>query len=221
MCAVVFSSCFHIDPAIKYPQMVADLDPVSAGTIEAEFNRLFSSKLNKLEVETIFYPRENAVVLEFRYQTIRYRQFWDREGRQLFIQALNRYKEDYASRNLNTRFNRTRSIYGKTKGKAEWETFRFSGVHYSLPTMELGYRFVGEAPYFSVLQNSAPEENVTNDEHMPDSLRIIIHFTRAQAEELAAIFDQDHLMSLLGPAGDPAFVEPAQDEYGEYEEEEF
>jgi hypothetical protein len=218
--ASVFLSCAAIDPAEKYPDMVADMDPVSAGTIEVEFDRFFSSNVEKKEIAALFYPRYNTVALEFRYQTIRYRQFWDLGGREKFVQALERYKADYAEKNLAAKFSRTRTAYGKLKGKIEWETFSITIPGLAYPTIELGYRFRGKdsgSPYFSVLQQSAKDEYTLNsDNTKPDSLQIITYYTRSQADELARIFDQDFLLSLAGTKNTPEFAIPVQDEY--YEE---
>jgi hypothetical protein len=214
--AALFCSCGAVDPAKKYPAMVADHDPVSLGTIEAEFDKAFSSAVEKREVEVFFYPRYNAVVLEFRYEFVRYRQFWDAEGRRRFIEALDRYKADYAARSLTDKFSRSRAAYGKVKGRTEWEYFRYSTPGLAYPSMELGYRFRRESPYFMVFQRAAADEYKANsDDQNSTSLQIIMYYTRAQADELVKNFDQDYLMSLLGPPRDPNFAVPAQDDYRE------
>ncbi|MDR1100077.1 MAG: hypothetical protein LBL28_06305 [Treponema sp.] len=221
--ASVLLSCAAIDPAEKYPDMVADMDPVSAGTVEVEFDRVFSSNVEKKEIEALFYPRYNTVALEFRHQTIRYRQFWDLGGRQKFVQALERYKADYAAKNLDNKFSKSRAAYGRFKGKTEWETFSFTIPGRAYPTMELGYRFRGKdnsSPYFSVLQQSAKDEySFNSDNAKPDSLQIVMYYTRGQADGLAKIFDQDFLLSLTGPVKTPESEAPVQDEYYEYDEE--
>jgi hypothetical protein len=213
-----FFSCRTLDPADKYPDMIADRDPVSVGAVEFEVDRFFSSNVEKKEASLIFYPRYNTVALEFRYQTIRYRQFWDLAGRQKFVLALERYKEDYAAKNLVNKYSKSRSIYGKFKGKIEWETFSITTPGLAYPTMEMGYRFRGKgggSPYFAVLQQSAKDEYTLNsDSSKPDSLQICTYYTRAQGEELAKMFDQSFLLSLLGPLPDPD-EPPAQDEYQE------
>jgi hypothetical protein len=213
----VFLSCRTMDPAEKYPDMIADRDPISAGTIEFEAEEFFS--LKKKEADLIFYPRYNTVALEFRYQTIRYRQFWDLAGRQQFVQALDRYKEDYAAKNLVNKYSKSRSIYGKVKGKIEWETFSFTTPGLAYPTMELGYRFRGKgsgSPYFAVTQQAAKDEYSQNsDSAKPDSLQICTYYTRAQAEELARVFDQSFLLSLLGPLPDPEDLVPDEEAYQE------
>jgi hypothetical protein len=209
--AVPVISCVSIDPAKRYPNMVADRDPISAGAIEAQFDKFLASEVEKKEAAVIFYPRDNTVALEFRYQLVRYRQIWDLRGRQRFIQALDRYKADYAARNLTEKFSRTRAVYGKFKGATEWETFSISQPGTARPVMELGYRFKGKSPYFSVVQKAAPDEySLNSNEPRADSLPIIMYYTRAQADELAKLFDQSYLLSLLGPPVDAA---PGQDDY--------
>jgi hypothetical protein len=208
-------SCRTVDPAKKYPDMVANEDPISTGTIEVEFDKAFSSKAEKREVEVVFYPRYNTVALEFRHEFIKYRQIWNPEARRRFAEALDRYKADYAAKKLTGKFSRSRAAYGKFKGSAEWETFAITDTSFSYPVMELGYRFKGESPYFMVLQRSAREEYTANSDYpKPDSLQITIYYTRAQADELVKKFDQAYLMSLLSPKESPPDV-PSQDEYDE------
>jgi hypothetical protein len=233
-----FVSCGTVDYAKRYPKMVANADPVSAGTIELQFDRLLSSMVNKVDVEVIFYPRLNEVALEFKYEFITYRQFWDEAGRRQFASALELYKMDYAGRNLVNRHRRTRSIYGKVKGRAEWETFKYAKTYVSYPTIELGYRFktvpqempktgsvisdffarptaAGEAPFFTTFMRSARAEDETNT---IESSQISIYFTRSQAEELVGIFDQDFLMGLLNkPVGSNAEDQIPTDPYNEWE----
>jgi hypothetical protein len=199
-CLAVFLafSCSAVDPARRYPNMVADADPVSAGSVEIVFDRLFSSKLNKVEVEVIFHPRLNSVALDFRYELIRYRQFWDLPARLQFAAALERYKEDYEARKLGTQYRKTKAAYGRTRGRLEWETFKFSKTYIAQPVIELGYRFKQGSPFFSTLMRSTKEDAPPGDSSDMESRQINMYFTRAQAEELVKLFDQEYLLGLLG-----------------------
>lgn len=210
-----------IDYAKKYPHMVANADPVSAGMIEAEFDRIFSSKLNKVEIEVIFYPRLNAVALEFRYELIRYRQFWDEAARQQFAAALELYKADYAAQKLVDRYKKTRAIYGKVTGRTEWEAFKYTKTRVAYPVTELGYRFREEMPFFSTLMRSAREESDdTDNSQQLNSQQINMYFTRAQADDLVRLFDQSHLMGLLEEKASPKSDEPpAVNSYREFGDE--
>lgn len=191
-------SCGNIDMAKKYPNMVADLDPFSVGNLDLSFDQFFSSKVKPNNVNIMFYPRENLVALEFRYELIRYRQFWDQNARKGFIAAVKQYKEDFDAKKLITKFNKSRSAYGKVQGFVEWETFKFTSTYNASPLMELGYRFRGESPYFCVLQRSAREESGINSGANLESKQINIYYTKAQSDRLAEIFDQNYLLEMAG-----------------------
>jgi hypothetical protein len=217
LCAILASAAFFfipgctttVDYAKKYPNMAANADPVSAGTIEVEFDRLFSSKLDKTEVEVVFHPRLNAVTLEFKYDLLSYRQFWDQAARQQFAAALELYKADYAAQNLKNQYKKTRAIYGKVKGRAEWETFKYGKTRAAHPEIELGYRFIGEMPFFTTFMRSVKEESDNTDSSQQlDSQQINMYFTRAQADDLVKLFDQSYLMGLLDKKDSPKPDEP-------------
>ncbi|MDR2717223.1 MAG: hypothetical protein LBB89_04050 [Treponema sp.] len=187
-----------VDYAKKYPNMVANVDPISAGTIEAEFDRIFSSKLDKTEIGVVFDPRLNAAVLEFKYEFVQCRQFWDQAARQQFVTALELYKTNYTERTLINKYKKTRAIYGKAKGRLEWETFKYAQTRVGYSDIELGYRFMGETPFFSAVMRSAKEEKSNgNSSRRLDSQQINMYFTRAQADDLVKLFDQSYLMGLL------------------------
>jgi hypothetical protein len=189
--------------------MVANVGPVSAGTIEAEFDRTFSGKLKSQQVEVIFYPRLNAVALQFRRDLLQYRQFWDEDARRKFVTAVEIYKQDYASRTFIDKHRKTRAVYGKVNGQVEWETFKYSRTRVAYPVMELGYRFVKKMPFFVCFMPSTREVVEAGDTGQEESQQISIYFTRAQADELVKLFDQSYLMALLNK---PEITEPVPNE---------
>ena len=195
--AALCISCGTVDLAKRYPNMVADADPYQVGSVSVSFDRLFSFQLRESDVDVIFYPRENMVALEFRHELTLYRQFWNEPARRRFTEALSRYEDDLANQRLTGRYNRSRAAYGKFNGRAEWETFSFSATYFSLPVIELGYRFRGNTPYFTVLQNSARAGSEMQSRSNFESLQFSIYFSPAQAEDLAQIFDRDFLLATL------------------------
>jgi len=222
---LLFLSCGSVDPTKKYPNMIADADPVSAGTVEAQLDRFFSSKINKVEIEAVFHPRLNAVSLEFKYELLKYRQFWDEPARKQFAASLGLYKRDFEDRKLVDNSRKTRDIYGKAKGRVEWEAFKYAKTRVSNPTIELGYRFKENSPFFTALMRSAKEVMGDEDSSSPmDSQQISMYFTRAQADELVKLFDQAYLIGLLGPKYKPVTDGAAAadavpvDQYREYGE---
>jgi hypothetical protein len=218
--AVLLIACGTVDYEKKYPNMVANAEPVSAGTINVQFDKFLSSKLNKTEVEVIFYPRLNAVALEFRYEYITYRQFWDEAARHQFAAALESYKMDYEERKLLTAYSRTRRAYGKLKGSTEWETIKYSKTHISHPVIELGYRFKDGAPYFVTFMRSAREEDPTGvHSGLVESQQIAMYFIRTQADELVRLFDQTYLMGLVNiQVASPVDRSVEVDPYREHED---
>jgi len=193
--------------------MLADVEPFSIGTVSASFDKTFSSYVETTDVEVIFYPRKNEVALGFRYKTLQYWQFWDEDGRKQFIEALNRYKEDFSNQGLSTSYSKSRAIYGKINGRCEWKTLSISGIYRSSPVIELGYRFKAGSPFFSTHQTKAKEETGLNKKGISESQPLTMYFTRAQGDDLARLFDQAFLLGLLGDKAQKGAAEPGKDVY--------
>jgi hypothetical protein len=191
--AILLASC-TTTAAPRRDSMVADIDPIPAGTIEAGYTKMFSSRILQMEVPLTYNPRTDSVYLEFRYQTVNYRQYWDLPSREVFIAAVSRYKEDYDARNLPSG-RRSRRAYGSVPAMTEWATIKFTTVSQSYPRIDLGYVFENNSPYFITTQQEA--KNVLDSTANNSSIRIILYFTRTMAEDLAALFDRDYLRSLL------------------------
>ena len=196
-------SCGSVDLSQKYPNMIANVDPFPVGAVEAQFDRFFSSKVNKTEVQAVFYPRLNAVSLEFRYQLLKYRQFWDESARKQFAASLELYKRDFEDGKLINNHRKTRAVYGTVKGRLEWEMSRLTKTRISNPTIEIGYRFKENSAFFATIMRSAKEVIGDEDSTDPiDSQQVNMYLTRAQADEIAMLFDQARLIELLREFGD-------------------
>jgi len=177
---------------------------ITAGSIEAQFNRPFPlSGVSKEDVNVIYYPFEDAVCLQFKSNTVSYNQFWDRKGRIAFLAALEKYKEDFTNQRLKSRNNnKTKSQYGKIdESYLVWNTYRYSLSYRGNMEVELGYYFRDNSPFFAVTLLEAEYISPSLDKERDDTSPVIpIFFTRAQAEELAQIFDQDFLTSITPDA---------------------
>ena len=210
----LFVSCKTTDPAKKYPNMIADVEPFSVGEVNAFIERSFSSRLTRVTMEVVFYPRENEVALEFTHTTGgQYRQFWNEAARQRFIEALNRYKDDFASQSLTTNYKKSRAVYGKVPGRLQWQTLKISSTYKASPAMEIGYRFKDNSPYFTIRQIAAKEETGTNKSGITKSPVYSIYFTRAQAEELTKLFNQAFLLETVVDIAPPPQPDDPIDDY--------
>jgi hypothetical protein len=195
--------------------MIADVDPIPLGSVGIAFDQLFSSTLDTKDVPVQFNPRDDTVSLEFRYQTVIYRQYWDRAGRDRFMAAVQQYHTDFEARNLSTKASKSRAAYGSASARAEWGQFAFSVNACSYPRMDLGYRFKGNSPYFTVVQREARDTIMPTADDSRMSLRITTYFTRSTADKMAALFDPAYLAGVLEAQGISGETEeePVSDPY--------
>jgi hypothetical protein len=203
--------------------MLADVDPIALGKVSISFEKFFSSDLAlNEEVSVTFEPRTDLVYIEFKYQSVSYRQYWDRKARLLFNAALNHYKEDYSAKTLVKSPNKTQAIYGKFDGVCRWGQFSKMINSKSFPRMELGYAFSRKgSPYFTVLQREAKDTTAGDSMGERTSLRVKTYFTRIQGDTLAVYFDNAYLEALIWPngrRGDEAPTEDYEEAGADYEE---
>jgi hypothetical protein len=186
----------------KPEEFIVDLDSskIEIGEIEAQFDRLFSiGGLKKVAVAVSYFPAEDAVCLKYKSDLMTYYQFWSRTGREAYINSLERYNEDYTERNLDRKERRTKQKYGVVQGYLIWQLHRFAVKARGNMNVELGYAFNERSPYFTVNQREALYKDPIQESENRESLIITMFFTRAQAEELTALFNQEFLDGLASP----------------------
>ena len=199
-----FAGCSSIQTVPEEPFSV-DLEApnISVGIVEAYFERFMSiGGLANRDITVDYYPDEDAVCLQFRVDFMTYYQFWTRDNREYFLAALEQYKEDFTQRNLNTRGSkRTKRQYGVIPGFLIWQSTRFTLRSSGYPDIEIGYflRSISgnRVSFFTLNQREAEYQDVTTGSERVRSPEILIYFSRSQADELAAMFDQQLLDSLL------------------------
>jgi hypothetical protein len=211
--AVIFlllSSCASRAPRV--PDITVDRDSrnFTAGAAEVQLNTGLSlGGLRKFDVDVSYYPYDDLVCLEYRVDFVKHYLFMDRDGREAFVTALENYKYDYELRNLTDKRSKAKQAYGTARSLLIWEAFKYSGEGRSNPVLKLGYYFVRASPYFAITMPEAPNvSKITGDKTLNSAMQVF-YFTRAQADMLAALFDQDYLRGLGAPgaAGGAADVE--------------
>ena len=219
----IFSACKSTNPPVE-PFFVSINSPkIPMGTVEAQLDRFFNmGGIDKNEFTIEYFPHEDAVCLQYRNDFITYHQFWNREGRQVFLDAVKQYGEDFEQRNLSTKNNRnSMRRYGTVEGFLVWQTTQVSVRAMGNPKIEIGYRFrnipdsKGRAAFLILNQRQVLHEDpITrgNNRLSPD---VIIYFTRAQAETLAEFFDPHFIQTLSGidPQTEPRSRAPELDVY--------
>ena len=172
-----------------------------AGSTEAFFDRYMSiGNLKKNNVAIFYYPVEDAVCLQFKIQFAECNQFWDKAGRAAFASALERYKDDYEQRNLTKANKRTaRRTYGSTQGFFVWKKTKVGAQAHGKPKVEFGYNIKNKAAFFTTTQAESYYVDPIAKSRNQTSPVIMLYFTRAQAEALTLLFDEQYLNTLRKP----------------------
>jgi hypothetical protein len=177
------------------PRFTVTLDShqVPLGTINMQRERNFPrTGLIRFNAEVIYFPDEDLVCLRYRTDFFTYHLFWDMEARDAFRTALETYTEDFANRNLDRNSRDSSSKYGTVESYLIWQEMRFTLRYRGNTTIDMGYEFKNRMPYFSITQNMtffadpAEKRSTTSQE-------VSMYFTREQARELEALFDEDLL----------------------------
>jgi hypothetical protein len=196
--SLTFSACGTVRTPKK--EFIVDVNSpkIEIGEIEAQIDRLLSiGGLRKINVSVSYYPQEDAVCLKYVADLMTYYHFWSREGRAAYIVALAQYNEDYAARNLVRNDLRTFKKYNIIQGYLVWQLHQYAIRARGNMNVELGYSFRNRSPYFTVNQRDAEYIDSIGSDNNRTSPTIPMYFTRAQAEELAALFDHEFLQALV------------------------
>jgi len=187
---------------------------IPLGEINMQIDRSFPfTGIKKVIAVVTYFPEENAVGLNYKSDFFFFHQFWDSAGRQDFINALANYKEDYAARNLDGNPKTTKRNYAVFEGYLMWQRTRISRRYMSNMDMEIGYYFRDRMPYFAVTQKQAIHIDKITEKDNNASQETSMYFTRAKADELAALFDPETLREHAMPGLNRRDVFADYDEY--------
>lgn len=194
---ILLGACKTVQPQKR---ITVDLrsPKVTVGTAGAQFDKFMSfGGLRKGNIDVSYYPIDDVVCLLFRVDYISVYQYWSEENREAFIKALEQYKQDYNPEMIRNN-RKTRKLYGSVLGFTIWETSQFSRQGRGYPTVDFGYQFRDGAPYFTTTQREAVDENPNQGggSETRSSGIVIVYFTRAQADALAVLFNQENLRNL-------------------------
>jgi hypothetical protein len=201
LAAVVFGACNTTGREKPVPFTVDLKSPqIQVGEIEAQVDPMLAFGIKKIGFTVLYFPVEDAVCLQYKLDFQTFHQFWSRDGRDAFVAALAAYNEDYEARNLNDKAGRReKRKYGSAQGYLAWQMFSFSVMAKANMEVELGYTFDSRNPYFCVNQREANYEDPVSRDNNRTSTVTPFLYTRAQAQELANLFDQGFLDGLVVP----------------------
>jgi hypothetical protein len=201
---------------------------VSLGSVEAQFDKTLGiGGLRQVELKAEYYPLEDAVALQYRLDFTTYNLCWSRDGREAFIKALEQYKEEFDQRLLSAKGSKkTRTRYGKIEGYLMWQSFSFSARARASVDIELGYDVKSidipgakkptatKVPFFTILQNDTIFlDEMTTEKDGKTTQKLEIYLTKAKADELVELFNQEILDQLVPEQTRRMLTPIAPDEY--------
>ena len=190
---------------------------ISIGKIQAQFDGFLNiGSIRTLDVTVDYYPTEDAVCLQYRIDFMTFYQFWNREGREAYPVALEKYKNDYAQRNLNEKGSmKTRRQYGRIDCFLIWQAASYTVRAKANTFIDLGYDIKNvsnsRAAFFTIYQKEAEFKTESSNE-LRGTKGMPMYLTRTQADELAGLFDQE-LIKTLVPLTEKRFGNTAVDSY--------
>jgi len=204
---------------VKEEPFTVDLNSpkISIGKIQAQFDGFLNiGSIRTIDVAVDYYPAEDAVCLQYRIDFMTFYQFWNREGRDAYPAALEQYKDDYAQRNLNDKGSmKTRRQYGRIDCFLIWQAAAYTVRAKANTFIDLGYDIKdvsnSRASFFTIYQKEAEFKTESTNE-IRGTKGIPMYLTRTQADELAGLFDQE-LIKTLVPVTEKRFGNTAIDSY--------
>jgi len=199
--ALFVCSCSSIPPQPKPFSVNLKSPSYKVGEAEAYVtNIIFFGNMKKIPITVLYYPDDDAVCLQFRYEYIDCNQFWDRTGREAFVSALQTYQEEYDQRKLVNSNRKNRNAFGSVPGFFAWKRTKISVQASDTTKIGLGYQFKSKAVFFSTTQSEAVFKESPESKDVITQGELIIHFTREQAGILTGFFNQDLLQGIDRPA---------------------
>jgi len=198
--ALALSACVSTKPKVEEFSVDFNSPRIAVGEATIQVDRFLSlGSLRKIKAAVSYVPIEDAVCLQYRTELTTFYQYWSREGREAFANALVKYNEDYLERRLIRRPRQTRAAYGSIRGYLIWQFQKFSIRARANTDIDLGYVFKDKFPYFIIYQDEAEYIDPVGRSNNRTSPITTMYFTRAQAEELAGFFDQNFLIDISSP----------------------
>jgi hypothetical protein len=180
----------------EYDDFLGDDSGTSAiplGGIDVGIIKALSSAVSKETAAAVYDGANDIVTLEFQGAGgTHYRQYWTAQARATFIKALAQYEIAYGTRNLPTGFLTAgkREAYGKTEIMIHWWSMKISNQSRGISRLDFGYLFKDHNPFFTITQNETKDTYVSPKY---TSSQVTLYFTRAMAQDLIALFDEETL----------------------------
>jgi len=194
---VLLVSCAGMFAARKSPPAVlANINTFQMSIATVNMNRFLATDIDIKDIQLFLDPRKDIVELRFPFQGAKFIWCLTREGRDSLRTAIAAYDADFAAKKLE-RDTGKKMQYGILKLPIIWGTFTYNAQ--ATAALQLGYKFIDKAPYFSIVLPETTNEmfDKTGGASSRSSGYVAIFCTRAQAAALSDMLAQDYLLAKL------------------------
>lgn len=167
-------------------------------------------------------PKKNEAGFGSAYLAAYYFLFWDVDSRKTVLETMNKYLSDFENKRLKRDLNSSFKIYGKADVRLRWGVLSNSTPNNGIGTMNLGYKFKENSPYFTItIYPTFNEFSKTSDSVNKESMMLTYYFTRSQIADFVSMLSDESIADALSEYTDDDYYQNNVkiDDYEEYVEE--
>jgi len=215
------TSCVSTQKETKVEDpMLANVDPATMGTVSAGTNKFFMPGIDPCNFVMVLEPRTNIVRADYTVDVNKYSLKMGVAAREAIIAAAAKYGDDFEAKKLARKGYSRRTAYGTAKCAVEWGVLS-KGAR-ARPTVELGYTFASNSPYFTI--NIPETPNDVYEEIGGYQVKVlspmVLYFNRAQLALFTSYLEKGKIDEVIASLNIPKEMAPegqkalnAPDEY--------
>lgn len=143
----------------------------------------------------------------------------DKENRNKLRIAYENYLHDFENKKLNRKDRKTFKKYGNINVNAHWGALKTTTPSFGNGTVNLGYEFEKNSPYFCMTMYSIYNDyyDIVGDATTRESMTVKYYFTKAQMKDLLNALNEENITNMYNEYYNINILAPA--EFDEYSEE--
>lgn len=170
--------------------------------IEYDETRLYTANpLGKLVLvpgTIIIYPKTGEAGIKTRFQATYYAILFNDQMRHRIFGAVDQYLDDFANKKLKRKNKKSYAEYGRGKAYINYGTLAMMMAAEGKPDIQIGYKFKGKSPYFTITVRSTPNIDPNKGQNdVKDSVEFILYFTKAQASAFCSLLRDEIVEAAL------------------------
>lgn len=145
----------------------------------------------------------------------------DKENRTKLRMAFESYLNDFENKKLDRKSKKTFKKYGNINVTAHWGPIKNTTPSYGTGSVNLGYEFEKNSPYFCFSMYPIFNEyyNLVGDTTSTESMNVKYYFTKSQMKDLLNALSEDNITTYYNEYFNKIIIEPAtSDDYYDSEE---